>query len=65
MNEDTVLDTESLSTMKNISCPKLCGILTADGRIGPLERSYFSEVLNWIEPEKWRKYVGSMAKVLC
>jgi len=23
MNEDTVLDTESLSTMKNISCPKL------------------------------------------
>ena len=52
MNEDTVLDTESLSTMKNISCQAVTGILTADGSIGPLERSYFSEVLNWMEPEK-------------
>ena len=53
MNEDTVMDTESLSTMKNISCPKIMtGILTTDGRIGPLERTYFSEVLNWMEPEK-------------
>ena len=66
MNEDTLLDTESLSTMKNISCPKLWLEYWRQME-GLVLKNVVILVKYWIgwNMRSRESMLGSMAKVFC